>query len=448
MTLHSDRPWWQEISLAIFLLVPTLYFGNEYYGLILPVLVVWYDFEKWKGYWKAFWVTPFNKNHIKYVWLTAAFCLLALLNKIFNGGSIYCSKDYYSPFFLLPILLITAAGIFSNRLLQLIILFVSIECIVSWFEYYFHVRTFFEPLREELIIKPNDTLYYSHVYGFTTNSSMFALHLLIAYILLSIVNFKPYFHWIIFAILFTGLVTSFNRTLIITLLFFFVIDLLIKLYSNRRKLNTSIVFKSSIACLAFSLFYFSPIVQENFNRGNSEQLAYNPTKIQQQTVRPKINCTEKHAVEMLEPNQLDTSKVLTQKLLTATANYNTSGRKLIWINYLNEIESRPWFGNGSNKLMLRTIQPITGKVELFHAHNSYLMLFSTYGIPLAIFFLICLFCWWTKRNFAILLAILFYSMLQYGIFWGFSFLDIIFMFFLITPSNNTSFGHQATDKAN
>jgi hypothetical protein len=76
------------------------------------------------------------------------------------------------------------------------------------------------------------------------------------------------------------------------------------------------------------------------------------------------------------------------------------------------------------------------------------MLFSTYGIPLAIFFLICLFCWWTKRNFAILLAILFYSMLQYGIFWGFSFLDIIFMFFLITPSNNTSFGHQATDKAN
>lgn len=444
MILSQNRPWWQEISLVFFLFAPSMYFGNEYLSLLIPLLLLLFDFKKWKSIFIDFIENPTSKKHIRYVWLLSIFCLLALLNKIFFG-QIRCLKDYYSPFFLLPILLLSAYKFFSNRTFLIVLIFVSIECVIGYFEFYFNVRTFFSPITDELIIQSKDSLYYSHVFGLTNNSSIFALHILVAFICLYRVVVKPFYFWLFFLIFMTGVVVSFNRTLIVVLGYFFLIEMIVYFIQNKRQI-LNIRFMSYLAVvIVFFTFYFLPITQRSFDRGGTEQIAYNTSKKISKRNNTKLACNKANAKLMLEPNELDTSKVLTKSLLVTTQNFNTSGRKLIWMNYINYVEENPWVGNGSNKLMLRTTQPTTGETELFHAHNSFLMLFSTYGIPLGLFMLILLFLWWKKSHFTILSTIILYSMLQYGIFWGFSILDLVFLFFLISP-NFQNVGHQEVNQ--
>ena len=50
--------------------------------------------------------------------------------------------------------------------------------------------------------------------------------------------------------------------------------------------------------------------------------------------------------------------------------------------------------------------------------------------------------WWKRKNFAVLLTIIAYSLLQYGIFWGFSLIDVIFISMLIAPLNFSDIGYQ------
>lgn len=419
-----------------FFFAPTLFFGNEYYGLILPLLLLTFDFPIWKERWIYFKSNPFSNSSIKYVWLIIIFCFFSMLNKLINGNSILCLKDYYAPFLLFPLLVFTSVNFFTQRTLLIILLFVSLESLVGLVEHFIGVRTFFEPFSKELLITNKEELYNSHVFGFTDNSSIFGLHLLVAFFCLNYLELKHKFYIGLFLVLFVGVIVSFNRTLIFVLTVYFLGIAMYYIFNKSRIiLNDKRYFSRLVPIILMVLFLCSPIVRDSFDRGSSEQLAYNPSSKPKKDTLQNLSCTEKHSIQMLEPNELDTTQKASKALLKATQNYNTSGRKLIWLNYINEIEKRPWFGNGSDKLMLRTTQPETGKAELFHAHNSFLMLFSTYGIPLGFLFLAILIIWWKRKNYLVLISILLYSMLQYGVFWGFSMLDITFLFFILTPIN-------------
>jgi hypothetical protein len=85
--------------------------------------------------------------------------------------------------------------------------------------------------------------------------------------------------------------------------------------------------------------------------------------------------------------------------------------------------------------MLKTVNQDEQKIDLIHAHNSFIELLATNGALLSGFFLMILVVMWKKHNFILLLTILLYSLFQYGIFWGFSFLDVIFMSFLLSNKN-------------
>jgi O-antigen ligase len=103
-----------------------------------------------------------------------------------------------------------------------------------------------------------------------------------------------------------------------------------------------------------------------------------------------------------------------------------SFRDVIWKDCLDFIQSHPWFGNGSSRYYVF----ISDYASWEHAHNSFLHLFSANGILLGS--LMCI--WlasclnWTKLKF--ILPFLVFSSGQYGIFWGISFLDVLFLFVL------------------
>lgn len=448
-TAVEPRKWWKEIILVFLLLSSTFYFGKEYYGLLLPVALVVFDFPLWKQRWVDFRSKPFHVNLIKFVWLPLVFILLATLNKIFNGDGILCLKDYYAAFFLLPFLLIASFGTFSRRTFIVFIVFVAFESMVGVFEYLFNVRTFFLPMNEALIIHSKDLLYDSRVYGLTVNSSVFALHIMIAFFFLINANLKRVYYWIAFTFLLVGLVLSFNRTVLLVVPLFLFVQLIQLIWIHRKdkfmgfkqKLPVNVLF----SFIVFVLLLNTPIIKDSFTRGgSSEQLAIDHGKEFEVLQLQPLNCEQSHAKPLLEPGDIDTTNYLSQKLLDYSKDFNTSGRKLIWINYINQIESKPLFGNGSNKLMLLTYNGVTGENLLYHAHNSFLVLFATHGLILGCLFLLMVFLWWQKHNFAVLFAIIFYSLTQYGIFWGFSMLDVVFLYFLILPFNSFNFGYKAT----
>jgi hypothetical protein len=472
----EGRAWWKEIVITILLIVPTLFFGNEYYGLLLPFFMLAINYSTWKERWLSFRTAPFQSKGIKFVWLPLIFILGATLNKIFNGDPILCLKDYYAAFFLIPLLLIASVDLLNQRTFLVFLLFVSAECFIGIVEYFYNVRSVFLPLSETLIIQSKELLYSSRVYGFTMNSSYFGVHILIGFIFLVRSELKPILYWIFFPILLIGLLLSFNRTVIMVVVVYYLLQLIYIGWINRKRVysglkksfNQNIVISSVFLLVLINI----PFLKNSFTRdGSVEQLAYGNQNIEpvasndvvKSPQRPKMDTvssiaepdenfdeiagrqltiTERHARPLLEVAELDTTTHLSRYVLSATEGLNTSGRILIWLNYLDFIEHHFYFGNGSNKLMMRVTNPETKEIVLYHAHNSFLEIIGTHGIILAVFYLFLYFLWWGKTNLPILLAILFYSMAQYGIFWGFSILDAIFIYFLIVPKNNKDIGYQ------
>jgi O-antigen ligase len=105
------------------------------------------------------------------------------------------------------------------------------------------------------------------------------------------------------------------------------------------------------------------------------------------------------------------------------------------MNYIQFIGEHKWFGFGSDKLLFKAIDQDEKKLKLIHAHNSFLQLLASNGIIISFLFLGILFFIWTKKNLLLLIPILLYSCFQYGIFWGFSLLDVFFFSILITNTN-------------
>ncbi len=445
-SLNPERPWWQEVLLVFLLVFPSCIFGNEYVLLLLPVAVSWFHFNELKTAWKNFKSNPFSHESIRYFWLLFVFMAAALANKFFNGDAIVCAKDYYAPFMLLPFLLLAGKYTFSLRTIRVFLVFISIEIAFAAIQYLMNDRSLILPLTEETTIKSKALLYDSRVYGFTANSSIFGMHILVAFFFLVISGWRKWRYAIMFAILLGGMFLSFNRTVVIMVIGFFILQTIETLWlwwrNRENKAIRSQLQTNVILVVLLLIILFTPFIKNSLLRGGkAETLDYS---IEYSFDTIPLNCSQQHAMKMLEPKDIDTTRPMVKGFLDFSKKINTSGRKLIWLNYMKAIEEKPLFGNGSNKLMLVTLNPKTREVETIHAHNSYLMLISTHGLVLGVFFLGIMVLWWKWKNWSIVLIILGYSFFQYGIFWGFSLLDVVFVFVLIAPKNLIASGYSET----
>lgn len=424
-----------SICYATVLFFSTLFFSNEYYYLLLPFAIILFNLKRLYNFRVNF---SKNKTVRNYIVLIIIYVSASYTNKLINGHPIISLKDYYASFLLFPLLLFTASLLEFKKVFKYFMYWVVLECLIAFTEYSFGVRSFFIE-NVASINKSSDFLYDHRVNGLSISSSVFALKLLVAVISIEFIRLNNWFKNLLKTILFIGILFSFNRALIISLILFWFILFAYHLFKKFELKN--FISKGTNLILFAGVF----IVFANHNI-LVEMKKKNPEK-KQLELKFKNETTELsfadiseaprtlHYPQMKVGNELDTTAVLNKLFYSSTKGINTSGRTLIWMNYIQFIGEHKWFGFGSDKLLFKAIDQDEKKLKLIHAHNSFLQLLASNGIIISFLFLGILFFIWTKKNLLLLIPILLYSCFQYGIFWGFSLLDVFFFSILMTNTN-------------
>lgn len=270
--------------------------------------------------------------------------------------------------------------------LKIIVLFILFESLVSIIEYVLGISTIFYKSDFYVKYKVYKFFYFTRTYGLSSNSSIFALKLLLAILLIDYFDLFKKYKTLIMIVLFFGILFSFSRTVIIVLVFYYVMQLIaffIKTISNpHQKFKFSKYFYFTSAMI-FVIFIFISI---------SINISKNPFY-----------------------NQITRGK----------NHIELSGREEIWPQFIDEIKSNLIFGNHSKKFLANYRG---GKI---HAHNSFLQTLANNGIIIFVFFILLLLININKNNILYILTLTLYSMTQYGYFWGISLTDIILFLFFI-----------------
>lgn len=417
---------YRQAIYALLLLIPT-YWGMRAEFFLLFILVVLFGE---KGIIKLkvnkFIQKPADRRFIT-VWIVGIIVAASLINRLLNGQEILCKTDYYAAFYLFPFLIITGLVIKDQRFFKFLVLFTVVECLVGIIEYSCGIRSFFSICADSNRITDYSLLYNSRVFGLSVNSSVFAYKVFLAFILVDYIWMKRTFIWITRIILTLGLLISFSRTVVIVLLFYWVAVLIITFIRQRKEALKSDSIKFALSILMIATVCAMPLKYQLSRGVRQAESVYKTVEVIK--AEPK-GCAVLHALPMRQ-GENDPEKIgWGDKLIRASVNIQSSGRKLIWLNYLNFIEDHLWFGNGSDKLMFRTWNEKTASYKLVHAHNSFLQIVANNGILISMLYLIFFVLYFKRSNWLALAAIVFYSMFNYGIFWGFSYMDLVFLILL------------------
>lgn len=422
---------------ALLLMLPTFAGMRVEFFLLFVLAVVLGERQIISEYARSLFSDPAKKRTRNLVIGVVILMISAGINKLVNGFEILCLRDYYAPFYLFPFLVLSSSLSYSRSLFLGIILIVAGESVVGIIEYFSGIRSFVIDLGDLSEITDYSLLYNSRVYGLSGNSSILGYKVLIAFLIIDYCKLKPWQEWSLRGILLIGLLLSFSRMAVIVLLVYWVLRLVVlnKKLFTREKLTNSTVQYFLVVVLA-SIVLYKPLMYQLSRGGHEAESVLNIEEDPNQ-----INsCELSHALPM-KSAELDPEKQgWGDKLMLSAENVQSSGRKLIWLNYINFMEDHLWFGNGSDKPMLRMWLPDEGRYKLMHAHNSILMLFATYGLIIASLFIVFYLYYWRGYNWLPIMAILLYSMGQYGIFWGFSVLDVILLI-LMSQKLKPSYDH-------
>lgn len=104
-----------------------------------------------------------------------------------------------------------------------------------------------------------------------------------------------------------------------------------------------------------------------------------------------------------------------------------SYRDILWKQNFEFISKNLLFGNHSFKYL--TLLDEYGFYE--HAHNSFIEMLSTHGLFIFLLYILLIAVNVKRRNALLVMPFIILSLFQYGIFWGISFLDVIFFKLLI-----------------
>jgi hypothetical protein len=371
---------------------------------------------------------PLQRKYLP-LWLTILIVITSGINKMLNGHEILCTKDYYSSFVLLPFLLLTASLIKDTRFFKVLVVLTAAEVVVAGLEYFSGVRLIVSG-DSSLRITDYSLLYNSRVYGLSPNSSLLAYKVLIAFILIDLVRFKTVLSYCLRTVLIVGLILSFSRSVIIVMIIYWFLKVVFTLVRHKRDALKEVSVRFGLLILVVSTIFFKPFSYQ-FLRGDKH--AESTSGLEMTDTKAVKDCAEQHALPLL-PGEVNPDKQGLGDKLLAGRGIQTSGRKQIWINYLNFIADHPWFGNGSDKLMFLSWDAKGTKYKLIHAHNSFLQLLASNGILITLLYLLFYGVQLRQSTIIPVITIVLYSCMNYGIFWGFSCMDLILLILLAQPS--------------
>ena len=284
------------------------------------------------------------------------------------------------PYFIFIIFTIILSRNITISIVKWILLFICIEIILGLIQYQLGVKSF----TNSTDLLNDGILMNQRVHGLSGNSSglaqktFFALLLFVAF--LDKIRFNKY---IFFSIILIGSIITFNRTFIFSSFIFIVLS-----YRYKIKMFVSSRFKRLL--IYSGLFGVIVLLISSFNDVLITQLLRGRTEI------------------------TDSMSALSE-------------RDLLYKYFFDFIKQNPFLGNNSFKLNYTTVD---GRV--IHAHNSYLQLFANNGIFIGSIFLTFIIKLINRDNYIYVLPILLSGVLQYSIFWGTSFADLFFYFFIFS----------------
>ncbi|MFD1551225.1 hypothetical protein [Putridiphycobacter roseus] len=315
-------------------------------------------------------------------------------------------RDVYSFSYLFPLTFIVAKTIHKRtQIFTFIFYFISIEMLVSLFQYGAGVTTFFTSLNLYREFEGYDLLYFTRVFGLSENSSGLSLKYVIGLILLGALS-MPFKKKVIFEVIFlVGSVFTFGRIALIVILFYYLLKLFDAVFIQK---NFKVKHFIPITVLVL-VFAINPIWSKNQFTRNNIQVTH--TRIDSK-VSERSNAVPAETFDFTHEMGID--------------KIDMSGRNEIWNTFLNFSKEHLLFGNMGKKYMINS----------YHAHNSYIEFLTSYGLLIFVFF-VGLFCVYiNKQNYVFVLSIMFLAMGQYLIFWGASFYDFIFYYLVFFYKRN------------
>lgn len=283
-------------------------------------------------------------------------------------------KSYHGfPKFLFLIGTVLIAKFISKNDLKVLLIFILLEALIAVTQHLMGINSFFENEFSKLHELDVDLLYFRRVVGLSDGPTILSIKFLVAFILIKFLKFNLKLYFALSVVLWLSLIFTFSRAALAACLITEVLFILFYLPMSKR--NKTIIGICTSVLIVSILIYFYPQISQQFFRGNN-------------------------TIEF-------------------------SGRELIWYEYFKYLSDNWLIGNGSIKTYLDV--PVYGVMQ---AHNSYIQFFATNGIFISIIFFSLILFYVNRRNFIYLIPIFIFSMANYGIFWVFSLIDVVFYKFL------------------
>lgn len=345
---------------------------------IIMLIGIYYSLNNFKTF-------KFEKSDIILIVFIVGTIISFLTGKFF-GNTNYIFKDYERSRDFFPFTVILFGTIFFSKNMSLdkmkyLLYFILFEALIAIVEFSIGIQYIIYPgdLGGETKFGETDLLYYNRVFGLSPNVSVLGLKLVVG-IVFSIFLFEKNkisksntYKFII--IIFIAAILSFQRTAILTVFIFLVFYFLPQLFKMKLKYKLALLGIAGVLVLLI-LTNLGQIVFQ-FTRGSSGEF-----------------------------NDI---------------------RAVIFGLYIEFISENMVWGNFSEKIYMS----FAG--HSYHAHNSYLQLIATVGIPLFLIWLLYLVQIIKGARLIFIIPFLIYSLTQYGVFWGCSLFDIA-MYSLIFQS--------------
>lgn len=356
----------------------TIFFPHWLYLFLLLIIPYRLHLSNWKI------ENPSNKTFLIVV-IVSLIISLSIVNRLFHLNIMFENSDYI-PFQLLFAITVITGLVINPHDLKIFVIFVVFESLVGIAEYSANVTTFFPNQTEAGVFNPAYNLfYYKRVFGLCSNSSTFAVKLFFGIILLDYVPFNRKWKIVSIIIMAVAVFCTFNRTIVLSLLFYIGLLWNSELINFFRKILKLKLTKRLIFFLLISLILLILLVIF---------IVEYKTQIVNQFTR-------------------------------TSGKLDLSNRQEVWKLHLDFFLQHPLFGNGSYKYYVIFLnQPPA------HAHNSFIQLLSTNGLIITILYLAVFFIGISLKNFKVILPIMLIASFQHILFWGISNEDIFLYMFL------------------
>ena len=395
-----------NLILALLMYLPTCIYVSLNLYFVLFALVIYLNFDFLKHYFtNLFKLKVIDKNFT----FILVFSFLALLYRLIDYQSWESINDIYSFAYLFPLTYIIARTLDGRSdVFKYIIYLMLIEFAFSILEYFLGVSTIFSTHENYRVFETYDLMYFTRVYGLSSNSSLLSFKYIFGLIFLNLIDIPKWRKVIFEFLLLVGSVLTFGRIALIVVFFYLFLRLIDELIRSKRLDKL----KQLPFLLILLFFTVSPQwTLRQFTRNNIQVTHDRIDDNQNNNLRTENNTLNTDKKSLSTP---DLTKMI------GVDKIDMSGRNEIWNNFLNFTGKNIHFGNFGKKLMI-------GK---YHAHNSFIELIASYGIYMFLFMMFIIFRKVTFTNYVFIFSLGLLAMGQYLVFWGVSLFDILFYYLI------------------